>query len=72
MRVAHEVADEGPIFVDAPGALAVGHACCLHDRGIVTHVVHQAAEPFVQHAERFAQDGVEGGDRRPHDSLRIC
>jgi hypothetical protein len=63
--VAHEVADQAAVLVDALGARAIGDASRLHDGLVRPHVVHDADQAVVQHAEGFAQDGVEGRDVRP-------
>ena len=48
VEVAHQVTNQSAVFVDLLRPRTIGHACRLHDGGIVAHHVDQANETFVQ------------------------
>ncbi len=66
VRMAKEVADQGPILTDALGANTIGDTGRLDDRVVVAHVIDHAHEAIVEHLEWLAEHGVErrnGGTR---------
>jgi hypothetical protein len=71
VRVTQQIPDETAIFVNALRAGAVRHARGLDHRAVVPHVVHHAHEPVVEHRERDAEHGIEGGDRGPCQPLGL-
>ena len=72
VSVPHQVADEAAVLVPALGAPAVGRSRRLHDGRVVAHVVDDAHEPVVQHANGLPQHGIELCDRRAGDPLGTC
>ena len=61
---AQQVADQGRILAPLLRPRAVGDARRLHDRRVVAHVVHQADEAVVEHADRDAEDRLDLRDAR--------
>ena len=55
MAVTHEIADQPLVVAHRLGALTVGYAGGLHDRGIVTHVVDYPDEAVVEDGENLIE-----------------
>ena len=62
--VAQEVPDQAAVLVHLLGAGPVRYPGRLHDGAVVAQVVDDPDEALVEHAQRFAENRVEGGDVR--------
>src|SRR5882724_10740801 len=62
VAVAQQVVDEAAVLAHLLGALAVGDARRLHDRGVIAHVVDDAHEAVVEHREGLVENLFERRD----------
>jgi hypothetical protein len=56
MAMAQQVVDKALVLAHLLGALAVGDARRLHDRGVVAHVVDDAHEAVVEHRDGLVEN----------------
>ena len=61
MPVAHQITDQAAILIRRARATAIGNAGCLHNGGVIAHVIDHPDKAVIQHGERFEQHGFQRG-----------
>jgi len=62
VTMAHQVADQAPVFADLLRTFAVGYTGRLDDGFVRPHIVDDTDESVVEHLERRSEYAVERGD----------
>ncbi len=67
MAMAHEISNQRAVVGNALGSFAIADAGRLHDRGVVSHQIHEANKSVVKNGKFFPAQLVNQFVARRHD-----